>query len=111
VPHGTLPVAGRLRFVGLDTIDDVKRAWQRNHDVVRLQFMQRLSRQGRKPFGRGIALFHLAQVLAVRSGGADALGRLFAVEEAPVHVSDASEVTRIARTIEGAISKVEAAAT
>jgi ppGpp synthetase/RelA/SpoT-type nucleotidyltranferase len=66
-----------LRFVGLQTISDLRNALQANKNLVLDQFKKRLRDETHDHLVRGISLFHLFQVLLVQQGGRQKLLEAF----------------------------------
>lgn len=81
-------LAAQLRFVGVETIDQLKKALGQFKDVILDQWRIRLSGNRHETLQQGISTFHLFQVLAVEQGGVAKLGKAFAL----FHIAGKSKV-------------------
>ncbi len=66
-------LAAFLKYVGIETIEDLRRAIADHGTLVRRQWEERLRGESELTLIRGIGLFHLFQVLLVLQGGEDRL--------------------------------------
>lgn len=71
---------GCLRFVGIETIEELQRALEDNKEFLKRYTATMFTDGSHKapfPFAEAISLFHLPQILAARSGGKDLLAQMY----------------------------------
>lgn len=70
-------LAAELRFVGIETIDHLKKGLGQFKDIILAQWHHRLSGTRHETLHQGISTFHLFQILALEQGGVAKLAQAF----------------------------------